>query len=199
MKKTGLFLGFFAALVLLFWILLSKYSTALEKKITTISNVKKFSFVNYNGDTINNKTVKNKVYLAEFFFSTCTGICPLMNKYLNNIVYSKFKNDSNFCILSHTVTPQIDDKERLKKYADSIGVNTSNWYFLTGTKALIYEAARTSYTVDDPKNNLDDTTLLHTQYVALVDKQQRVRAIYDATKKVELEECTKKIQELLKE
>ena len=199
MKKTVMFLGFFIALVILFWVLLSKYSKALDKKIITISNVKKFSFINYNGSIINNETVKNKVYVAGFFFSTCTGICPQMNDYLKNIVYGKYKNDSNFCILSHTVTPQIDDTIKLKKYADSIGVTTNNWYFLTGSKASIYEAARTSYTVDDPKNNLDDATLLHTQYVALVDKQQRVRAIYDATKKVELVECTKKIEELLKE
>lgn len=199
MKKTGLFLGFFTILIFVFWFVLSSYSTALNKRIITISNVKKFSFLNYKGDTVNNQTVKNKVYVAGFFFTTCTGICPQMNNYLKTITYNKFKNDTNFCILSHTVTPQIDNIETLKKYAERMEVNTNNWYFLTGNKASLYEAARTSYTVDDPKNNLDDSTLLHTQYVALVDKEQRVRAVYDATKKTELIECNKKIEALLKE
>jgi protein SCO1 len=197
MKKIGIYLVFFAVLIAGFWFVLGKNSTALDKRTIAISNVKPFSFTNYKGNIVNNSTINNKVYIAEFFFSTCPGICPQMNNNLKEIVYEKFKNDTNFLILSHTVTPQIDDLTRLTRYADSIGVTTNNWFFLTGERKDIYDVARISYTVDDPKNNVDDATLLHTQFIALVDKQKRVRAIYDATKKAELKECIIKINQLL--
>ncbi len=92
-----------------------------------------------------------KVYVAEFFFTTCPGICPKMNSNLRP-VYEKYKNEPNFLILSHTVNPSTDSVSRMRHYADSLGVDAGHWLFLTGPKDSLYLAARLSYLLDDPKN-----------------------------------------------
>jgi protein SCO1 len=198
-KKRNWYIWFFVILIGAFWAILWFMSDVLKKKVVAISIVQPFNFINQDSNTITTNSVKNKVYIAEFFFTTCTGICPKMNTNLKQLVYEKYKHDTNFVILSHTVTPDIDDANRLRKYADSLKVDTKRWHFLTGKKEWLYDAARKSYLVDDPKNNITDTMFLHTQFVALVDKQLRVRAIYDATYKQEMMECNNKIAELLKE
>ncbi len=199
MKKRTLYIGFFVFLISIFWIVLWLVSDVLKTRIIAISNVQPFNFINQDSNTITTNSVKDKVYIAEFFFTTCTGICPKMNGNLKQIVYDKYKHDTNFVILSHTVTPALDDVNRLRRYADSLQVDTKRWHFLTGRKEELYDAARKSYTVDDPKNNIEDTMFLHTQFVALVDKKLRVRGIYDATYTKEMQECNNKIAELLKE
>ncbi len=153
-----------------------------------------------NGERITNKNVEGKVYLSEFFFTTCPGICPKMNTNLRP-VYEKYKNEPDFLILSHTVNPSTDSVARLKVYADSMGVKAPRWIFLTGPKDSLYLAARLSYMLDDPKNNLSpiDDQFIHTQFFALVDKNGYVRSIVDGLKKDEIAEMEKEIDELLKE
>jgi protein SCO1 len=136
---------------------------------------------------------------AEYFFTTCPGICPRMNNNMNK-VYKAFENEENFLILSHTSDPGTDSAGRLKKYADSLGVNTNRWVFLTGRKDSLYHMARHSYKIDDPKNdvaNIDDD-FLHTQFIALVDQKGDVVKIYDALKESEIQSLEQEIRKLLK-
>src|SRR5690606_30919898 len=117
-------------------------------------------------------------------------------------IYEKYKDEPDFLILSHTCDPETDSVERLNVYADSMGVNHSNWLFLTGTKDSLYNAARVSYLLDDPKNNMQniDEQFLHTQFFALVDRNGKLRKkIYDGLKKQELKELERDIAVLLKE
>jgi protein SCO1/2 len=200
-KKIWFYSVFFTLLIVGFYIALTKIIPGYGRvALPVLNRVQAFSFLDQNGDRISNKDVNGKVYLAEFFFTTCPGICPKMNTNLRP-VYDKYKNDSNFVILSHTVNPTTDSVGRLKKYADSLGVTAPHWIFLTGRKDSLYLAARLSYLLDDPKNNVSpiDDQFIHTQYFALVDKNGQVRSIIDGLKKDELAEMDKEIGQLLKE
>jgi len=114
-------------------------------------------------------------------------------------VYERFKDEKDFVILSHTSDPETDSAQQLKKYADSLGVNTSKWMFLTGRKDSLYTMARISYTIDDPANNLRniDDDFLHTQYLALVNRQGEVKKIYDGLKDSEIRAMIKEIEKTL--
>jgi protein SCO1/2 len=202
MSKRVLYYSiFFLVLFIVFYYLMTIIIPGFGKTgLPVLSKVQTFSFLDQNGDRITNNDVEGKVYLAEFFFTTCPGICPKMNSNLRP-VYDKYKNERNFLILSHTVNPSADSVGRLKRYADSLGVDASHWIFLTGKKDSLYLAARVSYLLDDPKNNITplDEQFIHTQYFALVDKKGRVRSIIDGLSKDELKEMQKQIDELLKE
>ena len=117
------------------------------------------------------------------------------------VVHEKFRNEPNFVILSHTCDPATDNVSRIKEYADSLKVDTNKWWFLTGRKDSLYTAARMSYLLDDPQNNGGniDEQFLHTQFIALVDKNGKVRKIYDGLKKDELAEINEDVPKLLKE
>lgn len=149
---------------------------------------------------ISERDVFGKVYVAEFFFTTCKSICPKMNTNLKAI-HEEYKDEPNFVILSHTSDPETDSVSRMKEYADSLQVDTRKWWFLTGRKDSLYTAARMSYLLDDPQNNGANINeqFLHTQFFALVDKNGRVRKIYDGLKKDELAQLTRDIPRLLNE
>jgi protein SCO1 len=200
-KKSIFYIVFFSLLVVGFYFILTSLVPEFGKrKIQTVSYVRPFAFINQDGKTITNKDVAGKVYVAEYFFTTCKGICPKMNNNMK-LVYEKFKNENNFLILSHTCDPEQDSAAQLKKYSDSLGVNTSRWIFLTGRKDSLYTMARISYTIDDPANNLRsiDDDFLHTQFWALVDKNGDVRKIYDGLKQNEINELISDIKKMLKE
>jgi protein SCO1 len=200
-KKIWFYICFFLVLIVGFYFMLTRMIPGYGKVgLPRLSKVQTFSFLDQNGERISNRDVQGKVYVAEFFFTTCLGICPKMNTNLRP-VYEKFKNEPDFLILSHTVNPSTDSVGRLKQYADSMGVNASHWVFLTGPKDSLYLAARLSYLLDDPKNNISpiDEQFIHTQFFALVDKKGNVRSIIDGLKKDELAEMDKEIEELLKE
>jgi len=200
-KKIWFYSLFFLVLIIGFYFMLTRLIPGFGKVgLPQISKVRDFSFLNQNGERITNKDVEGKVYLAEFFFTTCPGICPKMNTNLRPI-YEKYKNNPDFLILSHTVNPSTDSVGQLKHYADSMGVDARHWIFLTGKKDSLYLAARLSYQLDDPKNNFSpiDEQFIHTQYFALVDKNGNVRSIIDGLKKDELIEMQGEIDALLKE
>lgn len=184
--------GFYAAMV---------YTTDFEKvKLPVLNSVQPFSFTRHDSLIVTQQDIKQRVYVAEFFFTTCKGICPKMNKNMK-LVYDKYKADSNFLILSHTVNPENDSVPVLSKYAETFGAEPHNWWFLTGSKEALYKTARESYLLDDPKNstvNIDEQ-FLHTQFFALVDRLGRVRGIYDGIKKEEVEQLMSDIQELINE
>ena len=195
-RKTIFYIGFFVVLTLIFYLAIAKSI----RKNDTISIVQPFAVWNQDGQLITNKDLEGKVYVAEFFFTTCPGICPKMNTNMRR-VYDRFKDEKDFRIMSYTCDPERDSVAQLKKYADSMKVNTNTWVFLTGRKDSLYTLARNSYTIDDPANNVNsiDDQFLHSQLWALVNKKGQVKKIYDGLKPSEVDVMMKHIKKLLKE
>lgn len=200
-KKGWIYLGFFSVLVLIFYFALTRlipgYST---KKVAPVSFVRPFSFTSQDGQSFTDRDVSGKVYVAEYFFTTCKGICPKMNNNLRQ-VYEALKDENDFLILSHTCDPETDSVPVMKKYADSMTVDTRKWIFLTGRKDSLYNMARVSYTIDDPANNLKslEDDFLHTQFWALVDRNGDVRKIYDGLRESEVNMLIRDARKLLAE
>ncbi len=200
-KKSWIYISFFAALVLGFYFVLTSLIPDFgKKKIPAISYVRPFSFITQDGNRFTEKDVAGKVYVAEYFFTTCQGICPIMNGNMRK-VYERFKNENDFLILSHTSDPERDSAARLKFFADTMKVNTSRWIFLTGRKDSLYNMARVSYIIDDKENNLTSINddFLHTQFWALVDKNGDVKKVYDGLKDSEVQLLISDIEKILKE
>jgi protein SCO1 len=200
-RKVIFYIGFFVVLVIAFYVALTQVIPGYgEVKLPVVNRVQPFSFTNQDGQKVTERNVEGKVYVAEYFFTTCPSICPMLNTNMLKI-YEAYKDEPGFMIVSHTVDPDNDNVARLKWYADSMKVNTQRWVFLTGRKDSLYQTARNSYLLDDPQNNLKNIgdQFLHTQFFALVDKTGRVRKIYDGLKKDEIEELKKDIKRLLKE
>ena len=191
-------------LISTFYLLLSFTKGFFEVKLPLMSYVQDFSFTDQNGQTVTQKNIDGKVYVTNYFFTTCKGICPKMNFNLKG-VYDQFKNDKDFAIISHSSMPETDSVPLLKAYEEKmIGSNPHNvakWYFVTGSKDSLYKMARQSYLLDNDKNNSVNIAeaFIHTQFFALVDKQKRVRGIYDGLKPAEISRLEKDISTLLKE
>ena len=151
-------------------------SIAYKIKYHTISD---FSLINQNGDTITEAFYDDKIYVADFFFTTCQSICPIMTKNMKE-VQDKLINDKEILLLSHSVTPEIDSVEQLKRYAISNQINDDKWNLVTGDKKQIYNLARKSYLAveDDPLGNYD---MIHTENFMLIDKKKQIRGFYDGT------------------
>lgn len=159
--------------------------------------VQGFSFTNQDGKTISRKDVEGKIYVAEYFFTTCTGICPKMNKNMEK-VYKAYSSNPNFLILSHTVDPEVDSVPVLKKYAAEHGADSRNWWFLTGSKKQLYKLARESYLVDDGTFTGEED-FVHTQWFALVDGEGRIRGLYEGTKAKDVDKLINDIDRLINE
>lgn len=159
--------------------------------------IRGFSFTNQEGKTITQDSVRGKFYVAEFFFTTCTSICPKMNANMEK-VYAKYKNNPDFLILSHTVDPEIDSVPVLKAYAAKHGADAKNWWFLTGSKRDLYRMARESYMLDDG-TYLGPDDFIHTQWFALVDGEGRVRGLYQGTLKEDINKLIDDIDRLIEE
>jgi protein SCO1 len=200
-KKSLFYILFFAGLFLVFYFALTRIIPGFGNvKMPVLSYVQPFFFKDQDGRLITNRDVAGKVYVAEYFFTTCKGICPKMNNNLK-LVYHKFMNEPDFLILSHSVDPETDSVGRMKVYADSLQVNSKRWIFLTGRKDSLYRAARVSYLLDDPKNELasNESQFIHTQFFSLVDRNGKVRKIYDGLKNDEIASLESDIKQLLKE
>lgn len=152
-----------------------------------------FSLLNQNGDTITQENYRDKIYVADFFFTTCPTICPIMTANLVE-VQAALANDPEVLLLSHSVTPEIDSVAQLKKYAIVKGVNDAKWNLVTGDKKQIYELARKSYLAvqEDGDGGLFD--MIHTENFILVDKQRRIRGFYDGTKEEEMDRLVSDIE-----
>ena len=156
-------------------------SIAYKIKYHTISD---FSLINQNGDTITEAFYDDKIYVADFFFTTCQSICPIMTKNMKE-VQDKLINDKEILLLSHSVTPEIDSVEQLKRYAILNQINDDKWNLVTGDKKQIYNLARKSYLAveDDPLGNYD---MIHTENFMLIDKKKQIRGFYDGTLESEI-------------
>jgi protein SCO1/2 len=149
---------------------------------------------------VTEKVYQNKITVVEYFFTTCKGICPKLNTNMKDI-YTAYKNEPDFQIVSHTCNPGTDSVPVLKRYADSLGIDTKKWIFLTGRKDSLYQMARGSYLLDDPKNNVININdqFIHTQFFALIDRDGKVRGkIYDGLKANEIAQLKVDIGRLLK-
>ena len=218
------YIGFFAVLLAVFYYFVSGEHNFTDSKLAVInSSIPAFSFVNQDGKMITQKTTADKVYVAEYFFTSCKGICPRMNANMRR-VFDKYKNEKDFLILSHTCMPEADSVPLLKAYEQRMvngkllvtddgsykiekpvaeaAINNSNWNFITGDKTQLYKMARQGYMIDNGKpdstQRMEDQ-FIHTQFFALVDRYGRVRAIYDGLKEDEIQKLIGDIADLLKE
>jgi protein SCO1/2 len=148
-----------------------------KKKYHKISD---FKLINQNGDIITQSFYDNKIYVADFFFTTCQTICPIMTDHMYEI-QQKTLNDPNVLLLSHTVTPEIDSVEQLKKYSIEKGVNSNKWNLVTGEKKQIYDLARLSYLAVKSSNVIDQYDMIHTENFMLIDTKKQIRGFYDGT------------------
>ena len=145
-----------------------------------------FSFLNQNGDTINNDSYAGKIYVADFIFTTCQGICPKLTKNKNSL-QGKYKADDSIMLLSHSVMPWKDTVEVLHEYAANNNVNSQKWHMLTGNKDSIYTLAREGYFSDEEFNTTDvKGEFIHTENFLLVDQKGYIRGVYNGTLEVDI-------------
>ena len=155
--------------------------------------IKDFSMKNQNGETITQEFYNDKIYVADFFFTTCPTICPIMTENMGYI-QEKIKNDSDVLLLSFSVTPEIDSVEQLKKYALEKNVIDSKWNLVTGNKKDIYNLARKSYLVAKTNGDGGKYDMIHTENFVLVDKEKRIRGFYDGTNSKEMDQLLNDIK-----
>lgn len=200
-KKQIFYIIFFGVLVFGFMAAIAfTVPDFFQQKFPPIGKVQPFSFINQDGERVTEKVIEGKVVAVNFFFTTCRSVCPRMNNNLKP-VYEEYKDEPGFVMLSHTSDPERDSAATLKRYADSMKVDTRKWIFLTGRKDSLYSAARFSYKIDDPANFVSDikSDFLHTQFIALVNKKGEIVQIYDGIKPSEIRDMQKRIRKLLKE
>ncbi len=170
-----------------------------DKAFTTLHRVAPFDFINQDSIHITNKKLDGKIYVANFFFTTCGSICPRMMTNLKK-VSTAFANNDHVRLLSFSVLPESDSVSKLKAYAQKRGINNRQWWLLTGDRKEIYHLARTSYFADDSLgNSTDGADFLHTENCVLVDGQGHLRGVYNATLELEMDQLIKHIGILLKE
>ncbi len=229
LKKKNIwwvYILFFALLLGAFYLALFNEPNFHDSKLAVINpNIPEFRFINQDGMPITQKSTEDKVYVTEYFFTTCKGICPLMNANMRR-VYDKFKDEKEFMIISHTCMPETDSVPLLKAYQQkmlngtliknddgsykisAIGTEATttpkktNWNFVTGDKTQLYKLARQGYLIDNGKpdsTQLIKDQFIHSQFFALVDKYGRVRGIYDGLKEDEIQKLMTDINGLLKE
>ena len=225
-NKIWIYLGFFAVLLGGFYFFVfSDYDFSASRLGVINDEVPAFSFTNQDGKAIAQEDTDGKVYVAEYFFTTCKGICPQMNANMRR-VFDQYKDEQNFMILSHTCMPEVDSVAVMKAYeqktingilvkkddgsyklnlqagGEAVPVKNSNWHFLTGKKQELYDMARLGYMIDNGKpdstQRIEDE-FIHSQFFALVDKYRRVRGIYDGLKEDEVQKLLIDIKGLLKE
>jgi len=155
-------------------------------------NIADFNLINQNGKKITNKDYKDKIYIADFFFTRCQNICIAM-AYNMSELQEFYKNDTDIMFLSHSVTPLIDSVAVLKEYAMNKGVIDGKWNVTTGEKKHIYELARKSYFAVLDEGNGDENDFIHTEQFVLVDKKRRIRGYYDGTNDQEMEKLKEDI------
>lgn len=161
--------------------------------------IPQFSFINQNGESVTNNTYKDKIYVVDFFFTTCPGICPKLEKSMSNL-QETYTNDDDIMLLSHTVMPWVDDVEKLKAYSIENEIDSKKWNLVTGDKDAIYKIARQGYFADeDFTKTQDEDEFIHTENFILVDKQGYIRGVYNGTIALDIKRLKRHIDILKKE
>jgi protein SCO1/2 len=169
-----------------------------DNQDTVYHSIADFAFINQVGDTIRKEDMAGKIYVADFFFTTCPTICPVMKKEMLR-VYEQFKGEPNFRILSQSIDPTHDTQVVLKDYAEKLGVpDAVTWNFLTGDQEKIFEIGQTSYLTTTMADDMEPGGFLHSGAFLLVDQQGRIRGVYDGTKTEQVDRLLADIPKLLK-
>ena len=173
---------------------------ANDKKLDNFHKVSPFRLINQEGKTITERTFEGKIYIADFFFTTCPGICPVMTKNMA-VLQDAFSIDADILLLSHSVTPKKDSVPILKTYAERKGVKSGKWHLVTGTKKHIYKLGRQDYFVEEDlgetKTSEDD--FLHTENFILVDKNRHIRGIYNGLNTTSIQQLIADVKALQQE
>lgn len=174
------------------------FTPTFEEPKTGSHKIKNFVFTNQDSLPFGSDNLNGKIHIANFMFTSCTNICPIMTTNMTE-VEKMFANNQNIQLVSFTVTPWIDNPDLLKRYKQEFTMNSSNWNFLTGNKSDIYRLARKSYFAEEEIGfTKDSTDFLHTEHFLLVDKTMRIRGIYNGTLRLEMQQLIKDIHLLNK-
>lgn len=173
-----------------------------EKEIsgsdTVYHTIRNFRLVNQDSNVVTNRTVRDKIYVADFFFTSCRTICPVMKTQMHR-VYKAIENDPEVLIVSHTIDPEYDTVGLLKDFAERLGVESDKWHFLTGDKDSIYYLAQTSYFVTAMEAESEPDGFIHSGAFLLIDKRGRIRGKYDGTNEAEVDQLLNDIETLKRE
>lgn len=170
-------------------------STRIDSVYQTIPA---FKFLNQDSTYITNDTFKDKIYIADFFFTSCSSICPVMHRNLKTI-FDQYKDNKDVMFLSHTIDFKYDKPSVLKKYAQKLGVYGDQWQFVYGTKEEVYSIAEKNYLVAVMEDKNDKDGYVHQGWLVLIDKDKRIRGAYDGTKPEAVAQLAKDIPVLLAE
>jgi len=172
-----------------------KEITATDTTYHTIGN---FRLINQDSTIVTNESLEGKVYVADFFFTSCRTICPVMKTQMLR-VYKAIEDKPDVALVSHTIDPEYDTVGLLHDYAERLGVKSSKWHFLTGDKDSIYYLAQTSYFVTAMEDESETDGFIHSGAFMLIDKKGRIRGKYDGTKSEEVDKLIKDIEVLRRE
>ncbi len=165
---------------------------------TVYHTIKPFQFVDQDSNLVSNDTYNGKIYVADFFFTSCPSICPVMKTQMLR-VYEAYKDNDRVMFLSHTIDPEYDDVKRLRDYAQRLGVSSAKWHFVTGSKEAIYDMAQTSYYVATRENPKAPGGYEHSGAFILVDGQGHIRGVYNGTDQESVDKLIRDIKTLLAE
>lgn len=177
---------------------LVKDANGNEKIDTIYKTIPNFKFLNQDSVEFTQEALKNKVYVADFFFTSCSTICPIMHRNMKT-VYDKYKDNPEVMFLSHTIDFKYDLPSKLKSYAKKLGVDDKKWIFAYGTKDQVYQLAEKDYLVAVQEDSTATDGYIHQGWLVLIDKQKRIRGAYDGTKTEEVEKLKNDIGVLLAE
>ena len=170
-----------------------------SQKEKEFHSIPPFGLINQDGQKVTNETFNNKIYVTDFFFTTCPGICPRMTTNMKTL-QEQFINDKDVLLLSHSVTPEIDSIARLKEYANEKGIISSKWHLVTGDRDKIYELGRKWYFVEEDLGSFQtNEDFLHTENFVLIDKNKHIRGIYNGLNKTAVQQLIADIKTLKKE
>jgi protein SCO1/2 len=170
----------------------------IENGDTIYHTIADFKFVDQDSSEVTNETFKDKIYVTDFFFTSCRTICPKMKTQMLR-VYDSVENDPEVLLLSHTIDPEYDTVGLLKDFAERLGVQSDKWHFVTGDKEQIYKIAQTSYFATALEDKSEPDGFIHSGAFLLIDKHQRIRGKYDGTVEEDVNRLLKDIEKLKKE
>lgn len=173
------------------------WHSTIKDSLNRFHKIPPFRLVNQLGDTISENTFKEKVYVADFFFTTCPGICPMMTSNMS-LIQEAFKDESRVLLLSHSVTPEYDSVPVLKEYAKEKEVLDNKWHLVTGDRKVIYDLGRKSYFVEESLGEISiESDFLHTENFVLIDQNRHIRGIYNGLRKNDINQLIKDINTLI--
>lgn len=206
-KISGVFFLFFLAAFLVYYFFFGNQDREIvylpyygnPKLISgdpdTRHRIPDFSFINQSSQIITRDSLAGEIYVTDFFFTTCSGICPVMSNGLQRLNRA-YSNNPRIRILSHTVMPETDSVEVLRDYADKLHARSGKWDFVTGVKRDLYRMAREGYFLTEDKGDGGEDDFVHTQMFALVDREGYIRGYYDGTDEAEVNRLIKEVRQL---